>query len=100
MDPFKKRATEFIEDPMALLALISPQPIRAFFDGGTSNFFDRLVIVVGTPGSGKTTISRLLEFTSLSALTDLASRDREVRELVTVLGDCGVLQDMRPKYLG
>src|SRR5258706_9963680 len=95
--PFKKRASEFIDDPVALLSLVSPQPVRLFFEGDAENYFDRLVIVVGTPGSGKTTIARLLELDTLTALQ--RSHNKEYRELRALLHECHILDEGEPRYL-
>ncbi len=97
-NPFKKRATEYFDDPAALLSVISPEPLRRFFEGNASSFFDRLTIIVGTPGSGKTTIARLIELDTVIAL--LRSRNSpDHKELVYALGECDVLDDGRPKIL-
>lgn len=53
INPWHKRANELIRDPLALLPLISPQPVRQFFSGDTSSLFDRFVVVIGSPGSGR-----------------------------------------------
>ena len=47
MNPWHKRANEFIRDPAELLPLIAPQPIHHFFKGDCSRVFDRLVVVKG-----------------------------------------------------
>lgn len=97
-NPFKKRATEYFADPAALLSVLSPEPLRKFFEGNAASFFDRLTIVVGTPGSGKTTIARLIELdTVVALLRSLHSRDH--KELAQALGDCEVVDGLRPKIL-
>lgn len=99
-NPFKKRATEFIEEPLALLSLLSAEPIRIFFDKDSSTYFDRLTLVIGTPGSGKTTLARLLELDTLAELVRLVNnKDPESRQLAGSLTDYGVLKDGLPAYL-
>lgn len=99
MNPWHKRANEFIRDPAELLPLIAPQPIRRFFEGDCARLFDRLVVVIGAPGSGKTTLARLLELPTLLAMREFSSRNVEVKALVTSLSLAGVLDDLDPTLL-
>jgi hypothetical protein len=99
MNPWHKRANEFIRDPAELLPLIAPQPIHQFFEGDCARLFDRLVVVIGAPGSGKTTLARLLELPTLLAMREFASRNAEVKALVTSLSQAGVLDDLHPTLL-
>lgn len=96
MNPWHKRANEFIRDPAELLPLIAPQPIHRFFEGDCSRLFDRLVVVVGAPGSGKTTLARLLDLPTLLAMRDFSGRNAEIKALVTSLSQAGVLDDLYP----
>lgn len=97
-NPFKKRATEYFEDPASLISVLSPEPLKRFFDGNAASYFDRLVTIVGTPGSGKTTIARLIEFDMVIALMrSLHTKDH--KELAQALGECDVLDESRPKIL-
>lgn len=98
-NPFKKRATEYISDAQGLLSLTSPEPLRLFFDKDAGDQFDRLVIVVGTPGSGKTTMARLFEFDTLVTLSR-SDYNRDYRQLASVLHDKGVFSDRIPAFLG
>ena len=98
-NPFKKRATEYIADAQGLLSLISPEPLRLFFDRDASDQFDRLVVVVGTPGSGKTTLARLFEFDTLVALSR-SDYNRDFYQLASVLHEKGVLVERVPAFLG
>lgn len=97
-NPFKKRATEYFEDPASLILVLSPEPLRRFFEGNAAAYFDRLVTIVGTPGSGKTSIARLIEFdTVIALLRSLHSKDH--KDLAHTLSDCEALADSRPKIL-
>ena len=97
-NPFKKRATEYFDAPGALLSILSPEPLRRFFESNAASFFDRLVIVVGTPGSGKTTIARLIELdTVVALLRSLPSTDH--KDVTGALTECLVIEDLRPRIL-
>src|SRR5207237_7919556 len=69
-NPFQRRATEFLRDDEAFLAIVSPEPVTFFLKkpGEARRLYDRLVLMRGTPGSGKTTLARLFEYPSLAAL--------------------------------
>ena len=97
-NPFKKRATEYFDDPAALLSLVSAEPVHAFFSGQHEQLFDRPVTVVGTPGSGKTTLAQLLELDTLVALVQLA-RNNDNKNLVAELARFRILDDLVPTIL-
>lgn len=96
-NPFKKRATEYVADANTLLPLVSPTPIDEFFKAEGNGLLEKLTIVVGTPGCGKTTIARVIEFESLVALVR-APLDIN-KELASVLTDLKIVQDNTPSLL-
>ncbi len=98
MNPWHKRANEFIREANELLPLVSPQPIKKFFQKEGERLFDRLVVVVGSPGSGKTTLARLLDMRTLAAAPDFKSNS-DVRDLLASLAKAEVLQDLQPAVL-
>ena len=100
-NPFLRRATEQLRDDEAFLSIVSPQPLTYFLkrpaDRGT--LYDRLVLVRGTPGSGKTTLARLFEYSALSAvLRSTGSTDYEA--VAGALEQCGAIKDGLPEVLG
>lgn len=101
-NPFLKRATEYLKDPEAFIGIVTPAPLRHYFyRKGESNaaLYDRLAMVLGRPGSGKTTIARVLEFPILTAL--LRDQGTDVhRSLVATLADCGAVAEGEPALLG
>ena len=101
VNPFEQRATEYIKDDEAFLAVVTPEPLFTFFEEYAQNdrLYDRLAMIVGTPGSGKTTLARLFQFSTLSAL--LRNRDTNTHnDLIDALTVCGAITDLRPTLIG
>lgn len=99
-NPFERRATEQVRNEEAFLALISPDPISTYLGkyGATGQLYDRLVIVLGTPGSGKTTMAKLFEYPMVSALLR-NSTSQSHRALLTALAECACIRDGVPAML-
>ncbi len=100
-NPFLRRATEQLRDDEAFLSIVSPQPLTHFLQrpAEQGTLYDRLVHVQGTPGSGKTTLARLFEFSALSALLrSTGSSDYEA--VAGALEQCGAIRDGLPTVLG
>lgn len=100
-NPFLKRATEFLRDDEAFLAIVSPEPVKLFLTrpGNRGLLYDRLVFIRGTPGSGKTTLARLFEFPTLAALLRNKTIDTH-RGLVKTLSECGAITPESPLIVG
>lgn len=100
-NPFEKRATEYLRDDEAFLDIVTPEPLATFFmeHARSERLYDRLAIVIGTPGSGKTTLARLFQYTTLHTL--LRNRNMSnYRPLVDTLTACGAIDDGRPNFVG
>src|ERR1700730_4778599 len=99
-NPFERRATEQVRNEEAFLSLVSPEPITTHLRkfGATGQLYDRLVIVLGTPGSGKTTMAKLFEFPMVSILLRNSSSQAH-RALLTALSECGSIQNGSPTVL-
>ena len=69
-NPFEKRATEYLRDDEAFLAVVTPEPLSTFFQkpAEEGRLYDRLAVIIGTPGSGKTTLARLFQYPTLRTL--------------------------------
>jgi len=93
-NPFEKRATEYLRDDEAFLSVVTPAPLFTFFEPKAKNgvLFDRLVVVVGTPGSGKTTIATLLQYKTMETLHRTTGMENH-KELVQALTRCGAMSD-------
>lgn len=100
-NPFQRRATEFLRDDEAFLAIVSPEPVTFYLKkpGQAGRLYDRLVLMRGTPGSGKTTLARLFEYPSLAALLRNSSVST-YQAIVGALTDCGAVKDEQPTVLG
>ena len=69
-NPFQERAAEYLRDAEAFLTMVTPEPLVTFLEEPAKEgcLYDRLAMIIGTPGSGKTTLARLFEFTTLRTL--------------------------------
>ena len=94
INPFEKRATEYLRDDEAFLSVVTPAPLFTYFEPKAKDgvLFDRLVVVVGTPGSGKTTIATLLQFKTLETLRHKTGMENH-KDLVLALNRCGAMKD-------
>lgn len=100
-NPFEKRATEYLRDDEAFLAVVTPEPLATFFQrpAKEGRLYDRLAMIIGTPGSGKTTLARLFQFSTLQTLL----RNRALnthKPLIDTLTACGAIEDERPTLIG
>ncbi|WP_029874739.1 hypothetical protein [Rhizobium leguminosarum] len=77
MNPFLRRATEYIRDTTAFLAITSPEPIRTFVANHkrVNDLFDFPVRIIGSPGTGKTMMASLVEFRLIEAILQDQSRE-------------------------
>jgi hypothetical protein len=90
MNPFLRRATEYIRDDSAFLSIVSPEPLTTFVAKHKKRavLFDYPVRVIGTPGSGKTMMASLVEFRLIeSILRDQSSENN--RTLASALTASG-----------
>ena len=100
-NPFQKRAAEYLRDAEAFLAMVTPEPLVTFLEEPAKEgcLYDRLAMIIGTPGSGKTTLARLFEFTTLRTLLRSQHLD-DCRPLVDILTSCGAIRDGHPTLVG
>ena len=101
VNPFEKRATEYLLQDEAFLAVVTPEPLSTFFKkpAKEGKLYDRLAMVIGTPGSGKTTLARLFKFSTLQVL--LRNRGFETyKTLIDALTSCDAIRDGRPAVIG
>ena len=100
-NPFEKRATEYLRDDEAFLAVVTPEPVATFLQKPAKEgpLYDRLAMIIGTPGSGKTTLARLFQFTTLMTLL----RNRSManyKPLIDTLTACRAIEDEKPALIG
>ncbi|QHC61138.1 hypothetical protein [Rathayibacter sp. VKM Ac-2760] len=100
-NPFEKRATEYLRDDEAFLSVVSPEPLGTFFHkpAREDRLFDRLVLIIGTPGSGKTTMTRLFQYPAIRTLLQNDSLDA-YRPLIASLTEAGAIRNGIPAILG
>jgi len=81
--------------------VVTPEPLATFFQkpAKEGRLYDRLAMIIGTPGSGKTTLARLFQFSTLRTL--LRNRDMNTyKPLIDTLSACGAIADQRPTLIG
>jgi hypothetical protein len=100
-NPFLRRATEFLRDDEAFLAIVSPEPVSYHLErpGSSGALYDRLVQLRGTPGSGKTTLARLFEFPTICTLLRNKSFTGH-KDLYAALSACKAIEGEQPCVLG
>ena len=98
-NPFRKRASENVHESEAFLQLVSHAPIDLILSSHNSeDLFSKLVFLLGTPGSGKTTFGRLFEYRNLITLNREANHPN-YRGLAKVLSDFGAISVNGPRLL-
>lgn len=100
-NPFEKRATEYLRDDEAFLAVVTPEPLTTFFQryAEEGSLYDRLTVIVGTPGSGKTTLARLFLYPTLRTLLRNNSLST-YKALIDSLTSCRAIGSEGPIVVG
>jgi hypothetical protein len=93
MNPFEKRASEHIKDDLAFLPYITPEPLLSHLEqhAKEKSLFERLMLLIGSPGSGKTTLARLFTFPTLTTLIRKHTSVDPRKALTDALTKCGAL---------
>lgn len=97
---FEKRATEYLREDEAFLAIVTPEPLATFFQkpAKEGRLYDRLAIIIGTPGSGKTTLARLFQYTTLRTLLRNQTFNT-YKPLIDTLTSCGAITNGQPTVI-
>ena len=100
-NPFEKRASEHRRDDQGFLPLVTPDPLTTFFKkhADDGKLYDQLSVIIGAPGSGKTTIARLYQYSTLKTLLRHESQTN-FKPLVDTLTQCGAIRNREPIFLG
>ena len=100
-NPFEKRASEYFRDNESFLAVVSPEPVTTYLKryADSGRLYDRLVLMRGAPGSGKTTIAQLFEYHRIAALLR-HGRVQAYKPLIAALAECGGIVDDVPCLVG
>ena len=98
---FEKRATEFFRNDAEFLSVITPEPLVAFLSkpAREERLYDRLTVIIGTPGSGKTTLARLFQYRTLMTLLR-RSGDPDYKSMIGALSSCEAIGSAGPTLLG
>jgi hypothetical protein len=100
-NPFKKRASEYLRDDEAFLVTVSPAPLFTYLapKAASDSLYDRLVLLIGTPGSGKTTIAKLFRFPTLQTLLRLTN-SADYRALADGMTEARAVDRRKAKVTG
>ena len=98
VNPFLRRATEYIRDDASFLAIVSPEPLTTFLAKSPhkGEMFELPVRIIGEPGSGKTMLAKLAEFRMVEAILRDQSNPTN-RDLAAALAGAGLLADGLPR---
>ncbi|MER9240914.1 hypothetical protein [Mesorhizobium sp. M0633] len=100
MNPFLRRATEYLRDTASFLQITSPEPLNTFIASHkrVHDLLDVPVRVIGSPGTGKTMMASLVEFRLVEAvLMDQSTAGN--RALAAALTDAQFADGERPKVV-
>ena len=99
-NPFKTKASEKIESVVSFLKLFSPLVLDSLSDKYLEGkLWDNVVFIHSSPGAGKTSLIRLFEPTSLSALLNNKSA-ADYKELFNALKKINAISEDRIQILG
>lgn len=97
VNPFLRRATEYVRDDESFLSIVSPAPLTTFLavNKHRDDMFEVPVRIIGAPGSGKTMLATLAEFRMVETI--LADETNPTnRALADALGQAGFLKNGKP----
>lgn len=98
-NPFEKRVTEYLADGPTFVDVVSPEPIESFIEPEAPRLYDRLVEIIGSPGSGKTTIAKIFQFNNLFTVTRNSGSDA-YKSLFDILVRCrAATEDSQPAVI-
>ena len=97
VNPFLRRATEYVRDDESFLSIVSPAPLTTFLavNKHRDDMFEVPVRIIGAPGSGKTMLATLAEFRMVETILKDETNPTN-RALADALGQAGFLKNGKP----
>jgi len=97
VNPFLRRATEYIREDESFLSIVSPAPLTTFLatSQNQDDMFEVPVRIIGAPGSGKTMLATLAEFRMVETILKDETNATN-RALADALAQAGFLKDGKP----